>query len=52
MELMTASEPTAMMGGTLKIEISSGSKTTPPPIPVDPMSIPARRPMPALVAMV
>jgi hypothetical protein len=39
-------------GGTPKIEISNGSNTTPPPIPVNPINSPAIRPMLALVAIV
>src|SRR5207253_1086855 len=50
-KLNSASDPTAMIGGTRKTKISRGSKRTPPPSPVMPIRVPTTKPIKTLSAM-
>src|SRR6516164_3213184 len=52
MQLMTASEPTAMMGGTPNTEMSSGRSNMPPPSPVKPTRNPTTTPTLILAVIV
>src|ERR1700693_958225 len=49
-KLNSASEPTAMIGGTFNPKIRTGSSRTPPPTPVMPMSTPTTNPTRILAA--
>jgi hypothetical protein len=44
-KLNSASDPTAMIGGTRSPKISRGSSRTPPPRPVNPIRVPTIRPI-------
>ena len=44
-KLKSASEPTAMIAGTLKPKIRMGSSRTPPPTPVRPIRMPTTKPI-------
>src|SRR5690349_22740459 len=50
-KLNSASDPTAVIAGTCNPKIRSGSKSTPPPNPVRPMSVPTRKPIRILPAI-
>src|SRR6201993_3142064 len=43
-KLNSASEPTAIIGGTLRPKISTGSSNTPPPTPLNPIRMPTTKP--------
>src|SRR6266849_1973226 len=44
-KLKSASDPTAMMAGTCRPKMSVGSSSTPPPSPVNPISVPTAKPI-------
>ena len=47
-KLNSASDPTAIMRGTLEPNIRTGSRRTPPPTPVIPMRVPTTNPIKTL----
>src|ERR1700738_420215 len=50
-KLKSASDPTAMIAGTFRPKISTGSSRTPPPTPVRPMRTPTTKPTRILIAI-
>src|SRR5216683_7596847 len=50
-KLKSASDPTAMIAGTFRPKISTGSSRTPPPTPVRPMRMPTTKPTRILTAI-
>src|SRR4030081_3235219 len=50
-KLKSASDPTAMIAGTFRPKISTGSSRTPPPTPVRPIRTPTTKPTRILIAI-